>query len=830
MYGVAREVHAVTGAPLAPDPGDGGRGRPRARATPRDLLSVAVDDPELCPRFSVRVFTDVQIGPSPLWLKARLMAAGQRPINNVVDITNYVMLLLGQPMHAYDLDRVAGPALHVRRAREGERLTTLDGEQRVFDDDAVLVCDADGPTGIGGIMGGASSEVSEDTTRVAMEAATWNGPNILQTSKKLGLRTRGQRALREAAASASSRCAAQRLAARLMVELCGARMVPGTIDVAAPSPSPTAIVLRTARLEGLLGERIEPERVAAILARLGFGVEPRRRRPRGRGPLLPATTTCTREADLIEEVARIHGLDRLPATLPARREAVGGLSPAQKAAPHARGPAARTRPRARPSTSASSRRTRCAACASTRRRRAARVLPIANPLSEDQSAMRTTLLPGLLDAARHNVARDLERPAPVRDRPRLLLERAGRQPDERLHLGVVLAGDFVPATWRTRASAAGLLRGQGAARGTARGCSASTGAWSTAGRAFLHPGRAAEVAGRGARGRLPGRAAPAPSRPTSGWTGSITRRRCSSSISTSCCRSPSARSAAYEDLISYPAVFQDIAVVVDEAGRGADRAGLRARGGGPRPARRAVFDLYRGEQVGEGRKSLALRLEFRSDERTLTDDEVSGDPRADQGRSSRTRRAGRSVSEHGRRVARACVVAPRGLRARWRRRCSGRIRASRWRRVTARTDAGRRLDDLYPRHRVPLELEAFDAERLGAAADVALVSYPHGAAAPAVAELRDAGCASSTSLRTSGCTTRAAYERWYGPHGAPALLRRGCLRPHRAAPRRDRAGDAGREPRLLLDRRDPGARAAGARRADRGRGRRREERRVRRRP
>ena len=137
----------------------------------------------------MRVFTDVQVGPSPLWLKARLMAAGQRPISNVVDITNYVMLLLGQPMHAYDLDRLAGPELHVRAAREGERLTTLDGEQRVFDDDAVLVCDASGPTGIGGIMGGAASEVSESTTRVAMEAATWNGPNILQTSKKLGLRT-----------------------------------------------------------------------------------------------------------------------------------------------------------------------------------------------------------------------------------------------------------------------------------------------------------------------------------------------------------------------------------------------------------------------------------------------------------------------------------------------------------------------------------------------------------------------------------------------------------------------------------------------------------------
>ncbi len=166
VYGVARELHAVTGAPLAPDPGakDVEPASAGGSEAADQFIQVEVEDFDSCPRFSVRVFTDVQVGPSPLWLKARLTAAGQRPISNVVDITNYVMLTLGQPMHAYDLDRVAGPQLRVRDAREGERLTTLDGEQRVFDSDAVLVCDANGPTGIGGIMGGATSEVSESTT------------------------------------------------------------------------------------------------------------------------------------------------------------------------------------------------------------------------------------------------------------------------------------------------------------------------------------------------------------------------------------------------------------------------------------------------------------------------------------------------------------------------------------------------------------------------------------------------------------------------------------------------------------------------------------------
>ncbi len=230
VYGIARELHAVTEAPLAPDPAaEDAPAEGEGRAS--ELLPVTVTDPELCPRFTVRVFTDVTVAPSPLWLKARLTAIGQRPINNVVDITNYVMMLLGQPMHAYDLDRVAGPAIDVRRARHGERITTLDGEERVLDADAVLVCDASGPTGIGGIMGGAASEVSDATTRVAMEAATWNGPNILRTSTKLGLRTEAS-ARFERQLHPELAVAAQRLAARLMVELCGARMVPGTIDVA----------------------------------------------------------------------------------------------------------------------------------------------------------------------------------------------------------------------------------------------------------------------------------------------------------------------------------------------------------------------------------------------------------------------------------------------------------------------------------------------------------------------------------------------------------------------------------------------------------------------
>src|SRR4051794_4947673 len=263
IYGVAREVHAATGAPLAPPPWAQDPG------TEGDVPGVAVEvqDPDLCPRFTARRFEDVTIGPSPAWLKARLMAAGQRPISNVVDITNYVMLETGQPMHAFDLDEVAGGRLVVRRALPGETITTLDGVQRTLDRDVCLICDDDGPTSIAGVMGGARSEVSASTTRVLMEAATWNGPNLQRTSTRLGLRTEASGRF-EKGLPPEQAIWGQALATRLMVELCGARLVEGTIDVGGPGPAPAVVRLRDARVVRLLGAPVERSESATVLERL----------------------------------------------------------------------------------------------------------------------------------------------------------------------------------------------------------------------------------------------------------------------------------------------------------------------------------------------------------------------------------------------------------------------------------------------------------------------------------------------------------------------------------------------------------------------------------
>src|SRR4051795_13258864 len=267
VYGVARELHALTQAPLAEDPTD-----QDVEASGGGELPHVEIDPEICLRFTVRVFEDVKIGPSPLWLKARLSAAGQRPINNVVDITTYVMLLTGQPLHSFDLDKVRGGRLKVQRAADGQKVRTLDGTERTLDSTMALISDAEGPTSIAGVMGGEVSEVSDDTTRVAMEAATWVGSNIMRTQAKLGLRSEAS-ARNEKGLHPELAMAAQRLAARLMVELCGARMVEGTVDEYPRPAEPRTVRLRESRVERLLGMAVEGDEISAILTRLGFAVQ-----------------------------------------------------------------------------------------------------------------------------------------------------------------------------------------------------------------------------------------------------------------------------------------------------------------------------------------------------------------------------------------------------------------------------------------------------------------------------------------------------------------------------------------------------------------------------
>jgi phenylalanyl-tRNA synthetase beta chain len=624
VFGVAREVHAVTGAPLAAEPW--AEDAPaEGEGEVSDLASVTVEVPELCPRFTARAFTNVRIGPSPLWLQARLAAAGQRSINNVVDITNYVMLLSAQPLHAFDLDRVPGGELIVRAAREGETMTTLDGVERTFDDQTALVCDRERPTGIAGIMGGQVSEVSAGTTRVLLEVANWSGTNILRSSRLLGLRSEASSRF-EKQLHPELCMRAQRIASRLMVELCGARLVPGTIDVAAEIPASPRIRLRAARVEGLLGMHVTHAAQEEYLQRLGFGVVEA-------GEDLDVEVPpdrhadVTREVDLIEEVARVHGIDEhLPTTLPAVAGRVGRLSREQRLRRRAEdglrdlgfdqvvgwsftdpGEPARLRiaegdPRAKS-------------------------VMLANPLSEEQSAMRTTLLGSLLDVASRNVARGteglaiFEAGAAYLDLPPRPGEFAGDQSApfaEPLRFAALATGPLTTRSWRGGGESADFFALKGVAEALAEQLGTEL-SFSPGEEPFLHPGRAAAVWA----GEVP-----------LGWLGEVHPLVCRSwdleaAVAFELDAAPllaaaNAGEETYEDVTTFPAAYQDLAVVVPaEVAAAAVREAILGAGGDLLRAAE-VFDLYEGEQLGEGRKSLALGLEFRAPDRTLTDEEVAG--------------------------------------------------------------------------------------------------------------------------------------------------------------------------------------------------------------
>jgi phenylalanyl-tRNA synthetase beta chain len=616
IYGVAREVHAATGTPLEPppwreDPGSDGE---------LDGIDVRVDCPELCPRFTARIFDEVTIAPSPPWLKARLMAAGMRPIFNVVDITNYVMLLTGQPLHAFDLDRIAGASLTIRRAEPGEPVETLDGQTRTLGADMVLIADGDGPTSIAGVMGGARSEVSQSTSRVLMEVANWDGANIHRTSLSLGLRSEAS-ARNEKGLQPEQAIEAQAVAARLMVELCGARLRPGTVDIGGPGPGPMTIRLRERRIEALLGAPIARERCREILEAIGFGVTDA---DDGLDVTVPPfrRDDVTREADLIEEVARLDGLEKLPVTLPGRRHAVGLGTGAPAGFGHLT-PRQRQRRRASDALAAQGLHeivgwSFVGPDLPARLRLADhRAVELENPMSIEQSQLRTTLLGSLLDVAARNRSRGNTSLALFEAGSVFLPAGAGELPREPHHVAGLLIGAIGPAGWRSGTPPeADFFTLKAVVEGLFAELRAP---WelSRTQEPYLHPGRAAQL--RVADRRV-------------GWLGEVHPLVAGAwgieaTVAAFECNLdavPLPEPALYADLTSFPEVREDLAVVVDESLPAAEILAAMRAAGRPLLAGCDVFDVYRDEErLGPGKISLALRLRYRAPDRTLTDAEVA---------------------------------------------------------------------------------------------------------------------------------------------------------------------------------------------------------------
>ncbi len=611
IYGVAREVHAATGAPLGPPPWDDD---PGAAGTAPPGIEVSVEDAELCPRFTARVFEEVTIGPSPPWLKARLMATGQRPISNVVDITNYVMLLSGHPLHAFDLDRVAGGRLVVRPARAGEQVATLDGVVRTLDADMVLIADDEGPTSIAGVMGGARSEVGPKTTRVLMEVANWNGPNINRTSTRLGLRSEASTRFEKGLAPEQA-MEAQGLATRLMVELCGARLVVGTVDVGGPGPPPVTLRLRDARVSGLLGTDVPRERSAAVLESLGFGVEAA---DDGLDVTVPhwRRNDVTREADLVEEVARLAALEGLPATIPENRTGrPGGLSLPQRLRRRAEDVLVGhglhevagwsfADPRVLD-------RLRLAAGDPLRR-----VVEIENPMAETESILRPTIVGSLLDIAARNRDRG-QADVALFESGTVYRAEGGPLPAEHHALGIVLHGALGPPSWRGGpAPRAGFFAAKGLLEAVFEALRV-TAAVEPGGPAFLHPGRAARVrAGDDVVGFV-GEVHPLVARE---WDFHEPVATFAIDLGRVVAHAP--EQLTYADVTTFPALRRDLALSVPAETPAADVVDVVRAAGGELLRGVEIFDVYEGEQAGEGRRSIAMHLTFRAPDRTLTDEEI----------------------------------------------------------------------------------------------------------------------------------------------------------------------------------------------------------------
>ena len=553
VYGVAREIAALYGLDLRPPPG---ADPDRVGDEPVD---VTVEDAEGCPRYVGRLFRDVRVAPSPPWLKACLVAAGMRPISNVVDVTNYVMHALGNPLHAFDLNRLAGGRVVVRRAREGEELRTLDGTLRRLDARDLVIADAERAVAIAGIMGGEDSEVGQGTTDVLLEAANFEPVTILKSSERLGLRTDGSNRWEKGVDPYLAEQAAK-LATELIVDLAGARWT-GEVDVRATLPERPLVLLRPERVNALVGLEITAAEQRERLERLGFDV-------RNDWTVVVPTWRArdvTREADLVEEVARFR-LDEVPFTLPLRRETFGRLTPAQRLRRLVEDV--------------------LVGCAFSEAYTSSLVasdpspdaLELPTPLTVEQAVLRTTLVPSVAAAARRNLELGSEDVA-LFEIGRVYLASGAERPDERVRVAGVAEGGFA----RAKGAVETLFGALGIDAAFERG----------------EAPRTAVTVGGAVRELEDGLGA------FELDLGELLARR------------PAL--ARYEDVITYPAVKQDLAFVVDEHVAAGDLVAEARAAAGAELREMRPFDVYRGEQVGAGKKSIAFTVAFQSRERTLSD-------------------------------------------------------------------------------------------------------------------------------------------------------------------------------------------------------------------
>ena len=587
-----------------------------------DLVDVTIDDPELCQRYTARVVRNVKIGPSPEWLARRVVAAGSRPINNVVDVTNYVMFLTGQPLHAFDLgkltERDGRRHIVVRAAADGEKLETLDGVERTLTPDmAVITDDGKTPVALAGVMGGMNSEIDENTVDVLLESATFSSGHVSRTSRNLDLMS--EASIRYERQVDGANCAnVAEIAAALFEECCGAEVCPGTVDVyplVVPAP---VIDFRPARARMLCGAQIPDEFMVARLSRLGCSIE----RVDNEHLTVTAPTNrpdLTREVDLIEEVCRLWGEGDIEPTLPAARNHAGGLTVEQKRI-RLIGQTLRACGLSETSTYCFADPNDLVSLGITEEGRGIPV-KIINPLVADQSEMRRSMLPGLVRSVAYNLDHGV---------PNVALYEIGRvffghesksQPDEPTYVCGVLAGKRADDAWNSKFPDYDFFDAKGAVEQLLSALRLTKVRFKVADAQrypWLQPGRAAEVLSQGE---------------VLGWVGNIHPVSLQKigvdvpvvafELSVEALLRLAVRELPYVDVPTLPGVTHDLAIVVDESVTYEQLVQRICSAGGKLLADVRLFDVYRDPvRVGKGKKSMAFSLTYRAADRTLTSEEV----------------------------------------------------------------------------------------------------------------------------------------------------------------------------------------------------------------
>jgi phenylalanyl-tRNA synthetase beta chain len=615
IVGVAREVAAVTGAPfrfpqVAVKEGE---------AETASLATVEIADPDLCPRYAARVISGLTVKPSPPWLAQRLRAVGLRPINNVVDVTNYVLWELGQPLHAFDHATLGGGRIVVRRARPGERLTTLDGRERALTPEMLMICDATRPVAVGGVMGGADTEVRTSTTTVLLESACFNPGSVRRTSRALGLATDAAYRF-ERGSDIEGVIPALDRAALLMADLGGGTVTRGVID-AYPTPRPhSRLALRPERIERVVGAAPARAESIRILQALGFAVD-------DSGAALQVVVPSFRrdivqEDDLVEEIVRIWGYDKIPLALAPAGEITPVQYPVDQTLATRIGRALSDAGLAESVTYSFVDPARLKALGWDD---PARLVSVLNPLSAERSVMRPSLVPGLLEVLATNVHRQSPDVrifetgvtfAPHRESD------GDRPAHEELWLGVALTGLRAPRAWHGGRERVDVYDAKGMAElalAVADAPGAETQPLAPGEEpAYLEPGRAArlvldgqEVArfGEVAHGAREVFDLPAPVFVAEVLVSALAARP--------------AGTRRYVPLPRFPAVQRDLALVMPEDVTVAQVESAIRGLSVPWLVRVALFDVYSGAQVGAGKRSVAWSLTYQAPDRTLTDAEVN---------------------------------------------------------------------------------------------------------------------------------------------------------------------------------------------------------------